>query len=165
MLSPPETKPNQVAQARCSVLLALCMSAACGLSRPGSTVVTADNSAAAVQALSQGSPGTHPVSTTILVNQLGYAPALPKRATLRDTATTPLAWQLLDRDGAQVAQGDSVPFGLDPASNMHVHAIDFSAFRASGRRYQLQVGAHRSHPFDILQGVYTPLARDALRFF
>jgi endoglucanase len=102
---------------------------------------------------------------SVLVNQLGYLPGAAKGATLKSSATAPLDWQLLDAQGKTVAQGKTTPFGKDAASGDQVQLIDFGSFKTPGKGFRLQVGAERSHPFDIDANLYAPLARDALSFF
>jgi endoglucanase len=101
----------------------------------------------------------------LLVNQLGYLPGAAKIATLETSATTPLAWELLDADGKVVAQGNTTPFGKDAASGEAVQLVDFSAVKAVGQGYRLKVGADESYPFDIGTGLYSQLKLDALSYF
>lgn len=101
----------------------------------------------------------------VLVNQLGYLPNAAKIATLKNSSTTPLDWDLLDAADKIVAQGKTTPFGKDVASGDEVQLIDFSSFKTSGRDYRLRVGADESFAFDIDAGAYAPLKRDALAYF
>jgi endoglucanase len=101
----------------------------------------------------------------VLVNQLGYLPARPKIATVRSDAPTPLDWLLVGPAGAIVARGKTAPFGLDRPSGDAVHVVDFSAVRAPGEGYVLEVGGERSHPFAIRADLYRKLKLDALAYF
>lgn len=101
----------------------------------------------------------------ILVDQVGYLPAMPKLATVKSTARQPLPWSLLDGAGKVVGTGVTTPFGHDSASGDDVHLADFSSANAPGRGYRLRVGDAESHPFTIGRDVYRKLKYDALAFF
>ncbi|MFC4852382.1 glycoside hydrolase family 9 protein [Actinophytocola glycyrrhizae] len=109
-------------------------------------------------------PGLEPASP-LRVNQVGYVPGLPKRATLATGSTTPLAWTLRDSAGAAVATGQTTPKGQDAASDENVHVIDFSSFDRQGSGYTLAVGDAVSHPFDISTTAMSGLRYDSLAFF
>ncbi|MER7756912.1 glycoside hydrolase family 9 protein [Kitasatospora sp. NPDC097643] len=101
----------------------------------------------------------------VRVNQLGYLPDGPKRATVVSPATTPLAWQLRDASGAQVATGTSTVHGADQASGQSTHLVDFGAYTGTGTGFTLVVGGAASHPFDISPSLYDGLRADSLNFF
>jgi endoglucanase len=101
----------------------------------------------------------------VFVNELGYLPNASKIATVKSAASAPLAWQLLDAAGKPVASGKTRVFGADGASGDHVHEVDFSALKLSGRGYTLEVGSERSFPFDIAADLYKALKYDALAYF
>ncbi|KOV83178.1 glycoside hydrolase family 9 protein [Nocardia sp. NRRL S-836] len=101
----------------------------------------------------------------VQVDQVGYVPGLPKRATLVSTATTPQTWTLKNSAGATVASGQSTPKGADATSGDSVHSIDFSSFDTPGTGYTLVVGTDSSFPFDISADVVKKLRYDALAFF
>ena len=101
----------------------------------------------------------------VLVNQTGYLPDLPKLATIKSAATTPLKWELKKHGGAVVAAGETKPFGKDAASGDDVQIADFSTFKTPGKDYTLAVGADVSHPFDIEAGLYKKLKYEALAYF
>lgn len=101
----------------------------------------------------------------VLVNQLGYLPNAAKLATVKTTEKAALGWQLLDAAGKSVAEGKTKPFGKDAASGDSVQLVDFSAFKAAGQGYRLEVGTERSHPFDIGSEIYARLKYDALSYF
>ncbi|WP_177282490.1 glycoside hydrolase family 9 protein [Devosia enhydra] len=101
----------------------------------------------------------------IRVNQLGYLADGPRRATLLSEATEPVLVRLLAENGTALWHGFSTPVGLDPASWLFVHRIDFSSATADGQGLVLEAGAARSDPFAIGVNPYGPLATDALRFF
>jgi endoglucanase len=84
---------------------------------------------------------------------------------LRSAAKEPLTWELLDAQGAQVAQGESQVHGQDAASGEHVHVIDFSRFDTAGDGYRLRAGKSESHPFVIRGDLYARMRADALAFF
>jgi endoglucanase len=102
---------------------------------------------------------------SVLVNQLGYLPGAAKVATVKTSASSPLAWRLLDASGKAVAEGKTAPFGRDAASGEDVQLVDFSSFKSPGQGYQLEVAGERSYPFDVGVGIYSQLKYDALSFF
>jgi endoglucanase len=102
---------------------------------------------------------------TVRVNQVGYLPNLPKLATVVNSSTSPLTWQLKNSGGTVVASGSTTVFGNDAASGEQVHLADFSAFTTPGTGYTLVVGSAVSHPFDIGAAVYHTLKYDALAYF
>jgi endoglucanase len=101
----------------------------------------------------------------VRVNQLGYLPGLPKRATVRSDAAAPLDWELVSDAGARVASGKTAVFGDDAASGERVHVVDFSSFRKPGKGYTLRVDKSQSHPFDIAPDLYRRPKYDALAYF
>jgi endoglucanase len=101
----------------------------------------------------------------VRVNQVGYLPGGPKKATVVTDATEPLAWTLADATGRTVAHGTATVHGVDAASGQHVQTIDFSAFTISGTGYTLSADGETSHPFDISADLYRQLRSDALQFF
>ncbi|THV30947.1 glycosyl hydrolase family 5 [Glycomyces paridis] len=101
----------------------------------------------------------------VRVNQVGYLPDGPKRATLVTESEDPLAWQLHDAEGALVAEGDSAPHGPESTSGESVHVIDFSEVTAAGEGYTLTADGETSYPFAIGTAAYGDLAVDALSFY
>jgi endoglucanase len=101
----------------------------------------------------------------VRVNQVGYLPEGPKRATLVTEATDQLRWELKDDDGRVVETGRSRPAGLDDTSGLNVHTIDFGDFERSGRGFTLSADGETSHPFDISSAGYERLRVDALSFY
>ena len=101
----------------------------------------------------------------VRVNQVGYLPDGPKRATLVTEATEPVPWELHDAAGALVAEGHSRVHGDDPASGSAVHTIDFSQVTASGEEFTLTADGETSYPFGIGADAYGDLAVDALSFY
>lgn len=101
----------------------------------------------------------------VRVNQVGYLPEGPKRATLVSDATEPLPWELHDADGATVATGTSEPRGLDPSAGLEVHVLDLTAFTGSGEGFTLVTDGETSYPFDISATLYDGLRRDALGIY
>ncbi|MFO7178122.1 MAG: glycoside hydrolase family 9 protein [Pseudomonadota bacterium] len=101
----------------------------------------------------------------VAVNQIGYFPRGIKVATVRTSATEPVAWELVDASGKAVANGTTTVFGNDAASGEHVHVVDFSAFTTPGTGYVLRVGTDASYPFDVGTELYSRLKYDALAFF
>jgi endoglucanase len=103
--------------------------------------------------------------TPVRVNQVGYLPDGPKRATVISDATAPLAWQLKDAAGKVVASGESQPRGMDPSSGQSTHVVDFSEYRGTGRTFTLEVDGKASLPFDLDPKAYRQLSIDALSFY
>jgi endoglucanase len=101
----------------------------------------------------------------VRVNQVGYLPDGPKRATLVTDATAALPWQLKNSAGAVVASGSSTPRGEDPASGQNTHTIDFTGYAAEARGLTLVADGETSHPFDVTKTVYHQLRSDSLQFF
>ncbi|MFE2672432.1 cellulase N-terminal Ig-like domain-containing protein, partial [Streptomyces hygroscopicus] len=101
----------------------------------------------------------------VQVNQLGYLPDGPKRATVVSASTTVLAWQLRDAAGRRAASGTTSVRGADAASGQSTHLVDFSSYRGTGTGYTLTVDGRTSHPFDIRANLYDGLRSDAMSFF
>ncbi|MBP2337945.1 glycoside hydrolase family 9 protein [Saccharothrix coeruleofusca] len=101
----------------------------------------------------------------VQVDQTGYVPGTPKRATLVSSATTPQAWSLKNAAGTTVATGRTTPKGVDAASGDPVHLIDFSSYDTAGTGYTLVVGEESSYPFDIGDDHLDKLRYDSLQFF
>ncbi len=113
--------------------------------------------------------GTVPVYTPdtgprVRVNQVGYLPYGPKRATLVSDAVVPVPFWVMDAAGAVVLTGESVPFGTDEMSLLDVHTIDFSEVTEAGT-YTLAADGETSYPFVIGSDMYERLRVDALSFF
>ncbi|BCJ56514.1 endoglucanase [Actinoplanes sp. NBRC 14428] len=101
----------------------------------------------------------------VRVNQVGYLPSGPKRATLVTAATTALPWQLKNSAGATVARGRTTPRGTDVSSGQNVHSIDFSGYRRAGTGLTLVADGETSRPFDLGKQAYDRLRADSLKFF
>jgi endoglucanase len=104
-----------------------------------------------------------PAIPNVLVNQLGYFPALAKIAVVKNPKAVP--WELRSVAGQIVANGTTIPFGPDGASGDQVSIIDFTSYATKGKAYTLRVGNDVSHPFDIRDDLYGKLKYDALAFF
>ena len=101
----------------------------------------------------------------VRVNQVGYLPHGPKRATLVTEATERLRWALENDGGHVVARGRTRPAGVDRTSGLNLHTIDFSDVERSGRGYTLTADGETSHPFDIAADAYERLRVDALSVY
>jgi endoglucanase len=110
-------------------------------------------------------PDVARVIPKVAVNQQGYLPKIRKVAVLNSALTEAQKWQLLDAQGAVVAEGETSVFGADKNSGNSVHQIDFSDYTTEGVGYVLRVGEEKSYPFDISKSVYTRLKYDALAYF
>jgi endoglucanase len=102
---------------------------------------------------------------SVAVNQVGYLPSGPRRATLVTAAVEALTWQLADDTGRIVADGTTEPRGVDVSSGQNVHTIDFGAHRQAGTGFTLIADGATSRPFTIGAGLYRPLLTDAMKFF
>ncbi|MER6013193.1 glycoside hydrolase family 9 protein [Streptomyces bluensis] len=101
----------------------------------------------------------------VRVNQVAYLPAGPKNATLVTDATEKLPWQLKNASGSTVAQGWTVPRGLDASSGQNVHSIDFGSYRTRAKDLTLVADGETSRPFDIDPGAYEQLRLDSLKYY
>jgi endoglucanase len=101
----------------------------------------------------------------VRVNQVGYLPDGPKRATLVTTATRPVFWELKNSRGRVVEDGRSKPRGVDVSSAQNVHTIDFTDYDRKGTGFTLVADGQTSRPFDIGVDFYEKLRLDALKFY
>ncbi len=102
----------------------------------------------------------------IRVNQVGYLTDGPKQATLACDAAEPCAWRLADASGAVLAEGSTVPRGLDETAGEAVHTIDFGSVRATGQGLRLTTSCGAVSPAFAVGGrLYDTLLLDALRVF
>jgi endoglucanase len=99
----------------------------------------------------------------VRVNQEGYLPEGPKRATLVTEATDPVAWTLRSGDET-VASGTSEPRGVDPTAGLTVHTIDFGSVTEPGV-YTLVADGETSYEFTVDPDIYQQLRYDALNYF
>jgi len=100
----------------------------------------------------------------VRVNQVGYLPNGPKRATLVTEQTSPVAWEL-KKGGATLARGTSTPAGVERTSGKNVHTIDFSAYRTESTGLTLAADGETSYPFDVSAAAYDRLRTDALSVY
>ncbi|WP_435851603.1 glycoside hydrolase family 9 protein [Streptomyces umbrinus] len=130
---------------------------------PGATGLSSAGSPSAAPPTAADPAAT--ATTPVRVNQAGYLPDGPKRATVVTAATQPLAWQLRKASGAVAASGRTVVHGADTASGEATHTADFSAYRKAGSGFVLVVDGQSSAPFDIRADLYDGLRSDAMAFF
>lgn len=107
----------------------------------------------------------HETGPRVRVNQLGYLPDGPKRATLVTDEDDSVTWQLHDGDDEVVATGRSSPAGEDPSAGLAVHTIDFGDHAEVGSGYTLQADGQQSYPFEISDDIYAELRYDALNIY
>ncbi|MBN9374519.1 MAG: glycoside hydrolase family 9 protein [Cellulomonas sp.] len=105
------------------------------------------------------------ITSRVHVNQVGYLTGGPKGATLVCAEDSPQQWQLRAATGEVLAEGDTVPRGLDPSSGSRVHTVDFSAVRTPAARVHLVADGATSPSFAIGGGLYDRLLHDALTVF
>ncbi|GHH81180.1 endoglucanase [Kitasatospora indigofera] len=156
---PPVTTPARARRAgsrSAPALLAAVLLAGAATAAPPALAAAATTAATAQAA------GTGPA---VRVNQLGYLPDGPKRATVVSSATAPLGWELRDAAGRVAATGSTVVHGADPASGDPTHLVDFSAYTGTGTGFTLVVNGQAGYPFDISAGLYDGLRADSLSFF
>ncbi|OWP20971.1 hypothetical protein CBF90_13685 [Microbacterium sp. AISO3] len=101
----------------------------------------------------------------VKVNQVGYLPQGPKRATVVSDAAAPLPWTLEAPDGSVLAMGETEPAGFDASAGASVHRIDFSDVTEEAVDVRLRVGTDISHPFAISADLFQSLRADSMRFF
>lgn len=115
----------------------------------------------------------------IRVNQIGYLPNGPKRATwvvrgsdAEAVAKQAVPFEILNSAGAVVHRGVTVPFGKDPTSGLFVQRLDFSSYIAAGEGLRVRVTTKdnaqsvvESDPFAIRPAALKQISRDALRYF
>ncbi|MBI9113925.1 glycoside hydrolase family 9 protein [Sanguibacter suaedae] len=106
-----------------------------------------------------------PSATRVLVNQVGYLPHGPKRATVVTDSALPVSWQLVDASGSPVTGGLASPPRHDAASGLTVQVVDLTDVTEPGSGYTIVVDGATSHPFAIDPGLYQRLRYDALDFF
>ena len=102
--------------------------------------------------------------SSVRINQVGYFPHGKKIATVVSTASEAIEWELMQGD-TPVAQGQTLPYGLDSDSGDDVHLIDFSQFDKIGSGYRIKVAGQVSPPFAIEPTVYSLIKYDALNYF
>ncbi|MCX4985459.1 glycoside hydrolase family 9 protein [Streptomyces sp. NBC_00572] len=112
-----------------------------------------------------GASAASAATTAVRVNQVGYLPDGPKRASVVTTTAQALTWQLRNASGTVVASGSTVPRGADAPSGQSVQVADFSSYRSTGTGYVLAVDGGSSAPFDIRADLYDALRSDAMAFF
>ncbi|MFD7014703.1 glycoside hydrolase family 9 protein [Streptomyces sp. NPDC059928] len=131
----------------------------------GLVLATGGLTATALPAHSADAATVAAADVPVRVNQLGYLPDGPKRATVVSSATEPLPWQLRDSSGVVVSSGTTTVHGADQASGQSTHLVDFGAYTATGTGFTLAVDGRTSHPFDISASLYDGLRADSMSFF
>ena len=107
-------------------------------------------------------PDTGPA---VRVNQVGYLPRGPKRATVVTEATTPQKWTLRDGRGRVVRTGRTHPAGTPDSVGENVATIRFDSYRRSGTGYTLTVADQTSYPFAIDRDLYDRLRTQSKTFY
>lgn len=94
----------------------------------------------------------------VRVDQVGYLPGRPVRATLVNAATEPVPVALIDSAGRCVTQGWSIPWGERPdaTSGLSVHVIDMPGSVVGGDGFRIRAGDTLSHPFSVRAGLHAP---------
>jgi len=104
-------------------------------------------------------------TSDIRLNQLGYLPQASKIAIVDSSVASPLAWQVLDSAGGEVAHGSTRLKGQDADSGDQVQWADFSELTRPGKGYRLVVDGDESYHFAIDARVYQPLKAASLAYF
>ncbi|WP_211658766.1 glycoside hydrolase family 9 protein [Phytoactinopolyspora halophila] len=107
----------------------------------------------------------HETGPRVRINQVGYLPDGPKRATLVTDADEPVAWELVDAGGGVAASGTSEPRGFDESAGLDVHTIDFGDVPIRGTGFRLAADGEESYPFDIDPALYDQLRMDSLGMY
>jgi endoglucanase len=109
-----------------------------------------------------------PVAATPRLNQLGFLPEAAKRFVLPvavgDAAARGFTVETLAGQRVFTGQLDPKVHDITRTAGEQVRTGDFSALAAPGR-YRVRVGSASSPAFEIGDGVYAPLVRDAARAF
>jgi endoglucanase len=103
----------------------------------------------------------------VRINQIGYLPYGPKRATWITDEPLPAEFAVLAADGSTVHRGSSQPWPIrpEPTSGQSVHVLDFTGLTTPGGSCRLLVADQHSHRFRIADDLYDTLATDALNLF
>ena len=121
--------------------------------------------AAALSLGGQAQAGCPDGATELRLNQAGFYANGAKRAIIAAADTRPMAWELVDREGAVRGRGETSVYGDDPVAGEHLHLADFSEFDQVGQKFELRSGCAASHPFDIAERPFPRLKYDALAYF
>ena len=133
-----------------------------GGSAAGSTICLDDVHLTGGAEIQAYRPDTGP---TLRVNQVGYLPDGPKRATWVSDQRTPQGWTFRNAAGKVLVRGKTVVLGDDPASGLPLHLIDFSEVSETGEGFMLGAGGDRSYPFAIRGRSLSGPCHDALGYF
>jgi endoglucanase len=106
----------------------------------------------------------------VRVNQVGYLPDGPQRATVVTDAVGPLPFAVVTDRGDAVIRGTTQPWpGVDASSGFAVHVVDLAGLPATDGALRVLVddggSGLASHPFRVSRDLWSELPRDALRFF
>ncbi|GEK23514.1 glycoside hydrolase family 9 protein [Cellulomonas xylanilytica] len=101
----------------------------------------------------------------VRLNQVGYAPGRPMRATLVSPEVAPVPFTVVRDDGSVVRDGRSEPWPVrpEPTSGLPVHVLDLGDLPEGA--YRVLAASSLSHPFRVDRTVLADLRDDALRFF
>jgi endoglucanase len=103
----------------------------------------------------------------VRVNQLGYVPGWPKRATWISDAEGSVPFAVWDQSGSVIYTGRSEPWTPrpEPTSGLSVHVLDFTELEVRDVGLWIAVGSERSNRFEVSNRLYDHLTVDALRLF
>lgn len=105
-------------------------------------------------------------TSDVRVNQVGYFPAADKVASVINSSTSPLNWEVREASSGNVAaNGSTSVYGQDQASGDHIHHADFSSVQAEGNYVLWVEGEGESVPFTIGTDLYQNLPAEAMNYF
>lgn len=113
----------------------------------------------------RAAPVLEPVADPVRLNQAGFLPGGPKRATIISLSKTPLRFQIVDGAGKLFGEGETEVRGVDPASGYSLHVADFTPLTRPGGDYRLVAGEAAGPAFAIDSDLYRRLSVDALSWF
>ena len=102
----------------------------------------------------------------IVTNQVGYFSGSVKKATLINSSSGAIDFEVLDAGGKSVFQGKSVYKGMDADSGDPAHELDFSGLNTPGTYTIKASDGSESRAFDIdNSGKYSAMLYDSLNYF
>jgi endoglucanase len=101
-------------------------------------------------------------STDIRLNQIGFYPAMPKVAVVRNAAVAPF-YVIASGSTDTVFRGSLTSSQIWPYSNEPVSRADFSGLRTAGTYVVAVPGTGTSYPFDVKPRVHQGVAAGALK--
>lgn len=104
-------------------------------------------------------------SDKIRVNQVGYLRYANKIGVIVDDSTVAREFQVQDSTGAVLLTGTTSVYGLDGASQDHVHQADFTSLETFGAFKLVVDGIGSSLEFNIAPNLYPDLPHESMNYF